>query len=152
MGEGYDRVLTAEDVRNRVFSTSRLREGYDLAEVDLFLGEVELSLNRLHRDYEQLKARCGLCSTALAPTWQGGAEVIAAAQRQAEAIIAEAEARARDLELELRERLRRAAEILMVTEQEHARDLEVRRQQADRRRADIQDHLSWINNLVGDHP
>ncbi|GIH27153.1 hypothetical protein Aph01nite_54630 [Acrocarpospora phusangensis] len=151
MGDANDYVLTAEDVRNQVFTTVRLREGYDLAEVDVFLGMVETSLTRLHREYERLKARCDLGGIP-APTWPGAAEVIASAQRQAEAIVAEAEARARDVELELRERLRRAAEILAITEQEHARDLENRRQQADRRRADIQDHLSWINEFVAGRP
>ncbi|GAA0403706.1 hypothetical protein Acor_32990 [Acrocarpospora corrugata] len=150
MSEGHDRVLTAEDVRNQVFSTGRLREGYDLTEVDVFLSRVETSLSILHREFNQLKARCGLCSTAFAPGWQGATQVISMAQQQAEAIVAEAEAHARELDRELRERLRQAAEILTESHQEHVRELEERRHHADRRRADIQGHLSWIHNLIAE--
>lgn len=45
--------LTPEDVRNKQFTTVRLREGYDEDEVDAFLDEVEAELTRLlrpHRD------------------------------------------------------------------------------------------------------
>ena len=46
--------LTPEDVRNKQFSTVRLREGYDMDEVDAFLDEVEAELTRLGRDNEDL--------------------------------------------------------------------------------------------------
>ncbi|GAB1819804.1 DivIVA domain-containing protein [Herbidospora sp. RD11066] len=49
-------VLTPEDVRTKVFTTGRLREGYDLAEVDVFLNEVESSLRWLHQENERLAA------------------------------------------------------------------------------------------------
>ncbi|MFI5101180.1 MAG: DivIVA domain-containing protein, partial [Actinomycetes bacterium] len=49
--------LTPEDVRNKQFSTVRLREGYDMDEVDAFLDEVEGELTRLGRDNEDVRAR-----------------------------------------------------------------------------------------------
>ena len=39
--------LTPDDVRNKRFTPLRLREGYDMAEVDAFLDEVEAELIRL---------------------------------------------------------------------------------------------------------
>ncbi len=39
--------LTPEDVRNKRFTPVRLREGYDMGEVDQFLDEVESELQRL---------------------------------------------------------------------------------------------------------
>ena len=36
--------LTPEDVSNKRFTTVRLREGYDMGEVDQFLDEVEAEL------------------------------------------------------------------------------------------------------------
>jgi len=39
--------LTPEDVRNKRFTPVRLREGYDMGEVDQFLDEVETELERL---------------------------------------------------------------------------------------------------------
>jgi DivIVA domain-containing protein len=39
--------LTPDDVRNKRFTPVRLREGYDMAEVDAFLDEVEAELIRL---------------------------------------------------------------------------------------------------------
>ena len=38
--------LTPEDVSNKRFTTVRLREGYDMTEVDQFLDEVESALAR----------------------------------------------------------------------------------------------------------
>jgi DivIVA domain-containing protein len=49
--------LTPEDVQNKEFLTVRLREGYDMQEVDQFLDEVESELRRLHDENEQLRAQ-----------------------------------------------------------------------------------------------
>src|ERR1044072_7783852 len=49
--------LTPEDVRNKQFTTVRLREGYDEDEVDAFLDEVEAELTRLLRENEDLRAK-----------------------------------------------------------------------------------------------
>ena len=42
--------LTPEDVSNKRFTPVRLREGYDMGEVDQFLDEVEAELRRLIRE------------------------------------------------------------------------------------------------------
>ena len=42
--------LTPEDVRNKRFTPVRLREGYDMGEVDQFLDEVESELERLAKE------------------------------------------------------------------------------------------------------
>jgi DivIVA domain-containing protein len=49
-------TLTADDVQNKEFLTVRLREGYDMQEVDAFLDEVETELRRLHAENERLTA------------------------------------------------------------------------------------------------
>jgi len=49
--------LTPEDVDNTRFTTVRLREGYDMQEVDLFLDEVQEELARLNRENDELRDR-----------------------------------------------------------------------------------------------
>jgi DivIVA domain-containing protein len=49
--------LTPADVRNKQFSTTRLRPGYDEEEVDAFLDEVEAELDRLVQENEELRAK-----------------------------------------------------------------------------------------------
>ena len=59
--------LTPADVRNKQFSTTRLRPGYDEEEVDAFLDEVEGELDRLIQENEELRAK-------LAEVLRGGAK------------------------------------------------------------------------------
>jgi DivIVA domain-containing protein len=47
--------LTPEDVHKKTFTPVRLREGYDMGEVDQFLDEVEAELIRLHQDNDDLR-------------------------------------------------------------------------------------------------
>ena len=49
-------TLTPEDVRKKTFTPVRLREGYDMGEVDQFLDEVEVELTRLHAENDDLRA------------------------------------------------------------------------------------------------
>ncbi len=49
--------LTPEDVSNKRFTPVRLREGYDMGEVDQFLDEVESELARLHKENDDLRAK-----------------------------------------------------------------------------------------------
>ena len=49
--------LTPEDVSNKRFTTVRLREGYDMTEVDQFLDEVEAELARMTREADELRAK-----------------------------------------------------------------------------------------------
>jgi DivIVA domain-containing protein len=57
MRQGEDMPLTPADVRNKQFSTTRLRPGYDEEEVDAFLDEVEAELDRLIQENEELRAK-----------------------------------------------------------------------------------------------
>jgi DivIVA domain-containing protein len=47
--------LTPEAVQNKEFTTVRLREGYDMQEVDEFLDEVEAEIARLQRENDELR-------------------------------------------------------------------------------------------------
>ncbi len=49
--------LTPEDVSNKRFTPVRLREGYDMGEVDQFLDEVEAELERLLKESDDLRAK-----------------------------------------------------------------------------------------------
>src|SRR5450432_4867742 len=49
--------LTAEDVKNKQFTPTRFKGGYDEKEVDDFLDEVEAELTRLSRENTDLRAR-----------------------------------------------------------------------------------------------
>jgi DivIVA domain-containing protein len=57
--------LTPEDVSNKRFTPVRLREGYDMGEVDQFLDEVESELERLLAENNDLRSK-------LAGAQQGG--------------------------------------------------------------------------------
>jgi DivIVA domain-containing protein len=62
--------LTPEDVSNKRFTPVRLREGYDMGEVDQFLDEVEAELERLLKESDDLRTKLAAA--------QGGAPVPAA--------------------------------------------------------------------------
>ncbi|QYJ04751.1 DivIVA domain-containing protein [Nocardioides panacisoli] len=49
--------LTPEDVSNKRFTPVRLREGYDMGEVDQFLDEVEAELARLTTENDELRTK-----------------------------------------------------------------------------------------------
>jgi DivIVA domain-containing protein len=53
--------LAPADVRNKQFSTTRLRPGYDEEEVDAFLDEVEAELDQLIQENEELRAKLAEC-------------------------------------------------------------------------------------------
>jgi len=64
--------LTPEDVSNKRFTPVRLREGYDMGEVDQFLDEVESELSRLTRENDDLRSK-------LSSAQQGGSTTAAPA-------------------------------------------------------------------------
>jgi DivIVA domain-containing protein len=74
--------LTPADVRNKQFSTTRLRPGYDEEEVDAFLDEVEAELDRLIQENEELRAklaevlRGGKMSPPLGPPHMDGPDLM----------------------------------------------------------------------------
>ncbi len=55
--------LTPEDVSNKRFTPVRLREGYDMGEVDQFLDEVEAELARLTNENEDLRAKLSVAQS-----------------------------------------------------------------------------------------
>jgi DivIVA domain-containing protein len=59
--------LTPEDVSNKRFTPVRLREGYDMGEVDQFLDEVEAELARLTRENDDLRTKLSAAQSG-APT------------------------------------------------------------------------------------
>jgi DivIVA domain-containing protein len=56
-GSGEVMPLTPEDVSNKRFTPVRLREGYDMGEVDQFLDEVEAELDRMVAENNDLRAK-----------------------------------------------------------------------------------------------
>jgi DivIVA domain-containing protein len=59
--------LTPEDVHKKTFTPVRLREGYDMGEVDQFLDEVEVELTRLHAENDDLRAKLSAAQAAPPP-------------------------------------------------------------------------------------
>jgi DivIVA domain-containing protein len=55
--------LTPEDVSNKRFTPVRLREGYDMGEVDQFLDEVEAELARLTKENDDLRSKLSAAQT-----------------------------------------------------------------------------------------
>jgi DivIVA domain-containing protein len=58
--------LTPEDVAAKVFTTVRLKEGYDEDEVDAFLDEVQAELARLYSENDDLRSRLAAAERSLA--------------------------------------------------------------------------------------
>ena len=56
--------LTPEDVSNKRFTPVRLREGYDMGEVDQFLDEVEAELARLTKENDDLRSKLAAAQNA----------------------------------------------------------------------------------------
>jgi len=73
--------LTPEDVETKTFTPVRLREGYDMAEVDHFLDEVVATLRKLDADTERLRREAARNSPGLGtpPDGQFGSAPTAAA-------------------------------------------------------------------------
>ncbi|GAA1523379.1 DivIVA domain-containing protein [Nocardioides humi] len=61
--------LTPEDVSNKRFTPVRLREGYDMGEVDQFLDEVEAELARLTQENDDLRAKLAAAQSGSSATF-----------------------------------------------------------------------------------
>jgi DivIVA domain-containing protein len=89
-------ALTPEDVRNKQFSTVRMKEGYNEDEVDAFLDEVEAEVARLGDELaiarEQLAAAAPVPEAA--GTSAAAARILEMAQRTADEYVAEARRKA----------------------------------------------------------
>jgi DivIVA domain-containing protein len=77
--------LTPEDVSNKRFTPVRLREGYDMGEVDQFLDEVEAELARLTKENDDLRAKLSAAQTS------GGASAYEPAATQQTPVVPEPE-------------------------------------------------------------
>jgi DivIVA domain-containing protein len=77
--------LTAEDVKNRQFSSTRFGRGYDEKEVDDFLDEVEAELSRLTKDNSDLRTKLALAEQAAR---QAPAPTVVAAQAPPAPVVA----------------------------------------------------------------
>ena len=60
--------LTPEDVSNKRFTPVRLREGYDMGEVDQFLDEVEAELARLTKENDDLRSKLSAAQSGASST------------------------------------------------------------------------------------
>ncbi len=76
--------LTPEDVSNKRFTPVRLREGYDMGEVDQFLDEVEAELARLTKDNEDLRAKLSAAQSGGASTSEAAPAAFAPAAPEPE--------------------------------------------------------------------
>lgn len=104
-------LLSPAAVRNQVFTVVRLRGGYDLAEVDRFLGLVEITLTRLLQENEELRAAqsnqppplSGENAVRIVEIVQEAADrTVTMAHQEAQAILADARERAAALQRESR--------------------------------------------------
>ncbi|HEY0542423.1 MAG TPA: DivIVA domain-containing protein [Actinoallomurus sp.] len=93
-------LLTPADVRNKVFATVRVREGYEMAQVDTFLDQVEATVSRVLQENAELRARpqAGFSAGESAPY------IVALAQEAADRAIAMAQEEARKIVTEARDR------------------------------------------------
>ena len=66
--------LTPEDVSNKRFTPVRLREGYDMGEVDQFLDEVEAELARLTQENDDLRSKLSAAQSGAPVAFEKPAE------------------------------------------------------------------------------
>src|SRR3990170_3856100 len=97
--------LTPEDVSNKRFTPVRLREGYDMGEVDQFLDEVEAELARLTQENEDRRAKLSAAQSGAPvpvekPVEEKRPEPTPEPQRQPEPVAAAAPSSAETLRVE----------------------------------------------------
>ncbi len=87
--------LSPEDVANIVFDTTRLKMGYDVAQVDAFLEEVQDTINKLQQELVEARNGEALSNVHNADT-KSPVEVLALAQQALTAATSESERLVRD--------------------------------------------------------
>ncbi|WP_033314605.1 DivIVA domain-containing protein [Streptomyces iakyrus] len=113
-------MLTPDDVHHKWFTTVRLREGYDLREVDDFLREVEYTLDRLYKENGSLREQqptvlhvpdrdasseeSETAARIIALAEQTAGQTLTAARAEADEIIRRARDNAEQLERDARDR------------------------------------------------
>jgi DivIVA domain-containing protein len=83
--------LTPQDVHNKVFGPTRFRRGYDEAEVDAFLDEVEAELLRLHAEIDSLRGQVSPGSNGASGTVSASPAAAASSSHETDDGVAEAE-------------------------------------------------------------
>lgn len=81
--------LTPEDVINKRFSPTKLREGYDQDEVDDFLDEIVIEIRRINKENEDLRQRLLASEGRIAELQRSGAGLVAQLQPSESATAAE---------------------------------------------------------------
>jgi DivIVA domain-containing protein len=135
-------ALTPEDVANVVFDTTRLRMGYDVAQVDEFLERVTQEIASLQNEVEMARKETSLSSTQSVDT-KSPVEVLTLAQQALTAATNEAERL-------VREARARAASISSSVESEKAEvESQIRRLEAIE--IDYRNRLrNWLSGLLSD--
>ena len=82
-------LLTADDVLNKKFQSTKFREGYDQDEVDDFLDEIVNTLRELQNENEDLKTKLAAAERRIAELSRSGAQQQAAAPKPEPAPVAE---------------------------------------------------------------
>lgn len=100
--------LTPAEIRGQVFTTVRLREGYEMGEVDVFLDKVEATLAAVLADNQDLRGRLSLAERAAAhvaqPPGADAGRIVALAQHAADQAITAAQDEAAAIVARARER------------------------------------------------
>jgi DivIVA domain-containing protein len=135
-------ALTPEDVSNVVFDTTRLRMGYDVAQVDEFLERVVEEIARLQNEVEMARKGSSLSSSQRVDT-KSPVEVLTLAQQALTGATNEAERL-------VREARARAASISSNVESERAQvEAQIKRLEAIE--IDYRNRLrSWLSGLLTD--
>jgi DivIVA domain-containing protein len=135
-------ALTPEDVSNVVFDTTRLRMGYDVAQVDEFLERVVEEIARLQNEVEMASKGSSLSSSQSVDT-KSPVEVLTLAQQALTGATNEAERL-------VREARARAASISSNVESERAQvEAQIKRLEAIE--IDYRNRLrSWLSGLLTD--
>ncbi|MEU7897500.1 DivIVA domain-containing protein [Nonomuraea sp. NPDC049152] len=143
-GAGNWTLLTPAEVQQQVFTAVRLREGYDLTEVDEFLSRVQTTLGLLWRDNAHLREQLA-AALATQPAPRPSDARVAAAHRAAEGIVAAA---------------RRQSEEILAAAHDQAEPVRRDAAQADGAMLDdarlptrqaIEDQIDQINAAVAEH-
>ena len=95
--------LSPAAVRNQVFTVVRLREGYDLAEVDTFLSQVETAFTMLLQENAELRAQA-IAAERARPAEESAARIMTMAQDSANRVLAAADQQAQAILAQARDR------------------------------------------------
>lgn len=135
-------ALTPEDVANVVFDTTRLRTGYDVAQVDQFLERVAEEIAALQNELEIARKGSSLSSSQSVDT-KSPVEVLTLAQQALTAATNEAERL-------VREARARAASISSSVESEKAQ-IEVQIKRLEAIEIDYRNRLrNWLSGMLND--